>query len=407
MFSLDKYPTLYDQQKHNNRLTIVLMFFFLLVAVMLGFGFDLFVPSRYIFGFFSFPLILLIIGGNYFSLRGKLKFKIALSAEDEYSGSYSKLVLSILWKMIVPVLCVMYFWFNLFSQFNYYHPHPDHHTINGFFPIGTILACIIGIVGVFTSTRWGAHAALWSLHAVPVSATNLETIELNNVVDEMRLAGGIPRPNIYVFEDEYPNAFSIGKNPDDSYIVVTSGLLKMLNREELQGVIAHEMSHIRNHDIRLRTVYLALFGSIVLLSDWSRKSMALGGFRIGAFLKLKGILKIVALVGWLLTILIAPTIAWILGMAISRNREYLADIGSTELTRNPLGLIRALQKIENASGSTVSCGRSVAAFCIVDPSGRRVNKKEGFWANLFATHPPIEKRILLLQSIFHQQASHV
>ncbi len=401
MFSFDKYPTLYDQQKHNNRLTVVLMIFFLLVAVILGLGFDSLLPSRYTFRFYSIPLLAVILGGSLHHLKNKLRFGFA-SASDDDDSDYFKLSISLVLKTFVFLIFFLYLWWDMLYEYNYHQPYFKHYTIDGFFPFGTILASVIGIVCVLTSTRWGAHATLWSLQAVPVSDTDLETTELHNVVDEMRLAAGIPKPDIYVLDDKDPNAFSIGKNSQDSYIVVTSGLLKMLNREELQGVIAHEMSHIRNHDIRLRTTYLALFGSIVLLSDWSKKSLAFGGFQPGAFLKLKGIFKIIGFVAWLLTILLAPIIAWILAMAISRNREYLADISAAELTRNPLGLIQALQKIENASGPTVSCGRSVAAFCIVDPSGRRVNKKEGFWANLFATHPPIEKRIFVLETIAHK-----
>jgi heat shock protein HtpX len=147
------------------------------------------------------------------------------------------------------------------------------------------------------------------------------------------------------------------------------------------------------------TIITILFGAVLLLSEWMKKSALLGGFagsRVpGAGWALRGVL----FVGWLLTLFLAPLIARIVAMAVSRQREYLADAGGAELTRNPKALARALSKIENADEPTPSFQKGVAHLCVVDPLGRRINLKEGWWADLFATHPPMKNRILLLNAM--------
>jgi heat shock protein HtpX len=188
----------------------------------------------------------------------------------------------------------------------------------------------------------------------------------------------------------------------ESSIVVTTGLLTMLNREELQGIVAHEMSHIRNSDTRLMTTITVLFGAVLLISEWMKKSALLGGFA-GARVPGAGwILRGIFFVGWIVTLLLAPLIARIVAMAVSRQREYLADAGGAELTRNPKALVSALTKIENAAQPTTSFQRGIAHLCVVDPLGRKVNMREGWWANLFATHPPMKNRILLLNAMAYQ-----
>ena len=218
----------------------------------------------------------------------------------------------------------------------------------------------------------------------------------------MKIASGLPRPKVYVIPDSDPNAFATGKNPQESHIAVTQGLLDSLNREELQGVIAHEMSHIRNYDIRLMTVIASLVGAVLLLSDWARRSMFYGGGRRKRGSKGAGQLGIILLVVWIISIILAPIISQLLAMAVSRKREYLADASGAELTRNPLGLASALRKIENAAPPTASIKRGTAHLCIADPLGKKVNAKEGFVAELLGTHPPIERRIMALQAMAYQ-----
>jgi heat shock protein HtpX len=269
---------------------------------------------------------------------------------------------------------------------------------DGFYlPLGTIVALIVGSGMAVTSYLNGAKSVLASTGAVPADPGNPSDRVLINVVDEMTIASGMPKPQVYIVTDEDPNAFATGRDPEHSYIVVTQGLLDSLNREELQGVVAHEMSHIRNFDIRLMTVVAAFVGSIVLLSDGARRGLRFGGGsgRGGKSRSGGGILMIL----WIISILLAPLVTQMMAMLVSRKREYLADASGAELTRNPLGLASALQKLENASAPTASIKRGAAHLCIVDPLGRNINSKEGFAAELFGTHPPIAKRILALNAM--------
>jgi heat shock protein HtpX len=270
-------------------------------------------------------------------------------------------------------------------------------------PIGTILVVIMCILSIVTSLYWGMNSVLWSVQAKRFDDQLDYAPELINVVKEMSLAAGIPNPSVYIVKDSNPNAFAIGTDPMDSSIVVTTGLLTMLDREELQGVIAHEMSHIRNSDTRLMTTITVLFGAVLLLSEWMKKSALLGGFAGGRIPGAGWILRGVFFVGWILTLLVAPLIARIVAMAVSRQREFLADAGGAELTRNPKALAKALMKIEHAAKPLTSFQKSIAHLCIVDPLGRIVNMREGWWANLLATHPPMKNRILLLNAMAYQK----
>ena len=195
--------------------------------------------------------------------------------------------------------------------------------------------------------------------------------------------------------DADPNAFATGRAPAFASIAVTQGLLDVLTRDELQGVVAHEMSHIRNLDIRVMTVVAALVGAVALLSDWARRGMQFGGGRRRDNDRRGGggALGLVLLVVWLIGIVLAPVVAQALAMMVSRRREYLADASGAELTRNPMGLAHALERIETSAAPTQAINRGSAHLCIADPLGRPVNQREGFWAELFASHPPMAARI--------------
>lgn len=273
-------------------------------------------------------------------------------------------------------------------------------------PIGTLAAIAFGSGSAIWSLQSGAKAVLKSTGAIPADPNNPSHKQLLNVVDEMTIASGLPRPEVYIIPDPDPNAFATGKNPETSSIAVTQGLLDTLNREELQGVVAHEMSHIRNYDIRLMTVVAALLGAILLLSDWSRRAMWYGGgSRRRKSSGGSGPLVLILLIAWIIGIILAPLIGQMMAMAVSRKREYLADASGAELTRNPVGLANALRKIENAVAPTASIKRGAAHLCIIDPLGKKVNLKEGFTAELFGTHPPIEKRIIALHAMAYQYES--
>jgi len=283
----------------------------------------------------------------------------------------------------------------------------------GGFPIGSLAALGLGSVSAAASYFGGDRAVLLASHARPIAdviatATGddlLKLRQLDNVVDEMAIAAGLPRPPVYVVPDPDPNAFATGRGPGRASIAVTRGLLDALDREQLQGVVAHEMSHIRNYDVRMMTVVAALVGAIALLSDWARRGMWWGGGRRrdrddrGG-----GAAGAIFFVVWLAAIIIAPVLAQILAMMVSRRREYLADASGAELTRNPLGLASALEKIDAAVEPTRAINSGTAHLCIADPLGRQVNVASGGWSNLFASHPPMAARIAALQAMAYQGA---
>jgi heat shock protein HtpX len=284
----------------------------------------------------------------------------------------------------------------------------------GPYPVTGLVALAIGAISAVAGFYNGDRAVLTSAGAVPIDTLQqdsaltddgrLKLKQLDNVIDEMSIAAGLPRPKLYVVADPDPNAFATGRDPEHTSIAVTQGLLDTLNREELQGVVAHEMSHVRNFDTRLMTVVAALVGAVVLLSDWATRGMRFG---LGSGRRSSrdrdggggGAAGIILLVVWIVAILLAPLLGQALAMMVSRHREYLADASGAELTRNPLALASALDKIESAAEPTRSIKRGTANLCIADPLGRKVGLKEGFAADLFASHPPMAKRIEALRGM--------
>ena len=265
--------------------------------------------------------------------------------------------------------------------------------------------------------------SLWSLYggdqAVLDSAMSMRVYpgtwhpqrkDLLQVVEEMSTIANLPMPKVYVVFDPDPNAFATGRDPEHASIAVTQGLLDRLTREELQAVICHELSHIRNYDVRLMTVIAALVGAAVLLSDWVQRSLQ-GGIGVAAEVHQgilsrgwHGLTRFPLLLLWLGTAFLAPVIAQVLAMAVSREREYLADAGSAMLTRHPDALASALKKIEMQFAPTRSMKRGTAHLCIADPLGRRTGFQEGFWADLLATHPPMANRISRLMRLPREDA---
>ena len=277
------------------------------------------------------------------------------------------------------------------------------------FPIATVIALLFGSGQAWWGMKFGDRAVLAAASAVPInpSTTDPQEKQLLNIVEEMKIASGLPMPKVYLIPDSDPNAFATGPDPDHASIAVTRGLIEKLNREELQGVIAHEMSHVRNLDIRLMTVIAALVGGVILLSDWAARSMRYGGGRSGSSRRGKGGggAGAILLVVWIIAVVLAPILAQILAMAVSRQREYLADASGAELTRNPAGLAAALKKIETDHSPTHSIKKGTAHLCIADPLGRKMGFREGFWADLLATHPPMPHRISKLMQMAYQNPS--
>ncbi|MEO8430766.1 MAG: M48 family metallopeptidase [Acidobacteriota bacterium] len=278
------------------------------------------------------------------------------------------------------------------------------------FPILTIGALLFGGGSAWWSLRGGDRAVLESTHARPANLADPRERILDNVVEEMAIASGMPKPAVWVVPDADPNAFATGSGPEKSSIAVTAGLLDALNREELQAVVSHEMSHVKNYDVRVMTIVAALVGSVLLISDFGRRGMSWGGGGRRSDRDDSGGggsgLGILFFAVWILSIILAPIIAQLVAMSVSREREFLADASGAELTRNPLALASALEKIDAAVGPTPSIKQGVAHLCIEDPRGRAVNEKRGAFANLFATHPPISRRIALLREMAYQLSGH-
>jgi heat shock protein HtpX len=201
-------------------------------------------------------------------------------------------------------------------------------------------------------------------------------------------------PKVYVVYDAAPNAFATGRHEKASAICVTTGLLALLSREETQGVVAHEMAHIKNRDILLMMLVSVLLGGVALLADWARRSFfqSRHGRRGGG--------NLVIVIPALLLVMLSPLISRLLAMAVSRQREYLADATAVEFTRNPLGLAKALEKLRDANMPFQKASRGTAHLFITSPFHRRLDEREGKLSDLLSTHPPINRRILLL----HQMA---
>ena len=266
----------------------------------------------------------------------------------------------------------------------------------------------LGFLGLF-----GVIAIVWSLvgyysgdkMVLAVSGarqiTHAEEPQLWNVVEEMTIAAGLPQPPaVYLIEDPSPNAFATGRDPRHASIAVTRGLLELMNRDELQGVVAHEMSHVRNYDVRFATLVGIMVGIIALVADFFLRSrwFGWGGGRRGGDGNSGGAGAIVMLIAIVFAIL-APFAAYLVQFAISRRRELLADGSAVELTRNPLGLAGALQKIAAHPAPLKAANRATAHLYIANPL-----KKTKESAGLFDTHPPLSRRIELLLAMAHGQA---
>ncbi len=280
---------------------------------------------------------------------------------------------------------------------------------------------VIGIVSTLAATwicwyswRRGPQRILWATGAWElIEPATPEQKQLVNVVEEMSIASGLSRPAIYIVPDNDPNAFATGRDAASASIAVTEGLLNKLSRDELQAVIAHEMAHIQNLDVRLMTLLAGMVGAIALLSDGMGRMLGRGGrtaVRFGGSSGRRGSgkgampLAVVILVLWLLTLVIAPVVSRMLALAVSRKREYLADATGAQFTRNPMALASALEKLNLAAGATHSISRGAAHLCIVDPAPGMMGEREGFLADFMASHPPIKQRIIRLRGMAYQHA---
>ncbi|MBA7494003.1 Protease HtpX [subsurface metagenome] len=256
-----------------------------------------------------------------------------------------------------------------------------------------IPAAIIAVLMTIGSYYGSDKIVLAVSRARPVSRE--EYPYLYNVVEGLAIAAGLPKPRCYIINDTAPNAFASGRNPENSVIVVTTGLLDKLNRAELEGVIAHEMSHIKNYDILVQTLAVVMVGVVVLLSDWILRSFFWGGGRRRSSDKQGGNAGSILIVVALVLAVVSPFFAQLLKLAVSRKREYLADANGALLTRYPPGLASALKKLSADKEPLEVANKATAHMYIVNP----LKDIKGKMNVMFSTHPPVEKRIEALENM--------
>ena len=259
--------------------------------------------------------------------------------------------------------------------------------------LSIIIALIFSIGSAWASYYYSDKIVLASCKARP--ATKEEDLKIVNILDALMVTAGLSKkPDLYVVEDNQPNAFATGRNPEHAVICVTTGLLEKLDYYELEGVIAHEMSHIKNYDILLSTVVSVFVGFIVMLSDLFSRTLFWGGLKDrDDDSKANGFLMLIGLI----FLILSPIFGTLMQLALSRKREFLADSTAIEFTRNPDGLISALQKLENDQNELKSANSATANMYIVNPFKKDAEKKKK--ASLFSTHPTIDDRIEALQNI--------
>jgi heat shock protein HtpX len=285
-----------------------------------------------------------------------------------------------------------------------------------------VLGALGGAIGFATGFGWGGVAVALTVaffmsigsyfagdklvllssgaKEVPQLETPEQYRQLLNVVTEMSIASGLPMPKVYVISDSAPNAFATGRDPKHASVAVTTGLLEKTDREQLQGVLAHELSHVGNYDIRFALLVGVLVGSIALLSDWFLRFTFWGGGRRGGGDRDRGgggaalVLFVIAL----LLAVVAPLIGRMVQLAVSRSRESLADVSAVELTRNPVGLARALRTIADDPEVLEVANRATQHLYIINPIKSFENRSKSMWD----THPPIAERIAVLQGLAGQ-----
>jgi heat shock protein HtpX len=259
---------------------------------------------------------------------------------------------------------------------------------------GVAVAAAFALLGIAFSLRSGTRMVLAASGARP--ADPAQYVQLHNIVEALAIGEGIPKPDVYVIDDPSPNAFATGTSPQHAAVTATTGLLAIMNREELEGVIAHELSHIKNYDVRLLLIVSTLIGMAALLASilWRSAFFVRRGRQSGQ------LVLVVFAAGALLAV-VALVFGPIVRFALSRQRESLADVSGVELTRNPEGLIKALQKLQTNDQPFAKFNHATAAMCIDDP----LQHHESWFHHLFDTHPLIAERIAVLKEIEYGKAA--
>jgi len=286
----------------------------------------------------------------------------------------------------VKTFFIMFFFVLIFSSFFFllgkYFDSPW-----SYFFLGLFISSISSVGSYF----YGDKLVLLTTGAKP--ADKKTYFNFYTVAENLSVASGLPKPALYVIDDPSPNAFATGRDPKHAVVCATTGLLQMMDRTELEGVIAHEMSHIKNFDILLASIVAVLVGTLALVSDWVIRSMWWNRRSDNDSRSNRNPIFFVLLV---ISLILTPIVATIIQLAISRRREYLADASAALLTRYPEGLARALEKLRQNSQPLNGATSSTAHLFIDNPFKK---KSASFFVNLFSTHPPIEDRIRILKSM--------
>ncbi len=259
--------------------------------------------------------------------------------------------------------------------------------------VGTVVLGLLGVGAALYAYYLGAPTVLSAMGAHEADPGQFQ--QLYNIVQTLAIGDGLPMPKVYVIDDPSPNAFATGRDPQHAAVTVTTGLLQTMNREELEGVLSHEMSHIKNYDVRLLLVVTTMIGLAAIISSifWR------GALRMNFRGRNSGQAMLVIFAIGIIFTLIAFLVGPLMQLALSRDRESLADVSGVELTRNPVGLINALKKIAANDKPPEKFNHAVAAMCIDNPEEHHGS----FFSRLFETHPPIEERIATLEKIANVQ----
>ena len=281
------------------------------------------------------------------------------------------------------------------SSYGTANPTPTTTHYAGAVITGMVIAGLLALGGIAFSMRSGSRLVLAVSGARPADPRQYQ--QLHDIIEELAIGDGLPKPAVYVIDDPSPNAFATGTSPDRAAITATTGLLELMNRQELEGVLSHEMSHIKNYDVRLVLVVTTLIGLAGLLASVVWRS----AFYMRPRGRDSGQVMLVVFAAGLLLGAVALIFGPLIQLALSRRREELADVSGVELSRNPEGLISALRKLEQNDKPFAKFNHATAAMCIDDP----LQHHEGWLHRLFDTHPPIAERIAVLERIAEGRSS--
>lgn len=388
-------------QKRKNKIqTLLIMSGFSVSFALLGYLFDYMMLTFNNYQLLTVPVAVVIVISLFFNCLDGLNERFSDRDDPDGGVEYYSNKLTLLMASTSFILISWMF----FRELAYIDPHTFGKSrallvIGKTSPYGLIVGVCLGVGAAFSTLQWGAYSILRAVGAAPADRAFEGDRRIIEIVEDVSKTAGIPAPRVFVVRDDTPNLFSIGRSPKHASIIMSQGLIEGLSPGEIKGVVAHEISHIRSYDIRIRTAATALFGSVVLLAHWSKLAAIKSGSAALALPKIRGMKRLLVLAFWLVSLLVVPVVTYVLVILTFRHREYLADASAAELTRDPDALAHALATIEHEAGNATVLRGNIAHLCIIDPLNRAFNEKEGWLANLMATHPPTAKRILVLQSM--------